>query len=190
MTRPFSDPRLRDLLSTAFGPQVEVEWPDYTQFTPWLPLDRRMYPVRNGSQPTADIGDFHGVYLVALFDSIDAVPGGRASPFDPYLVYVGRTRKQTLGDRWGNLAHSAKTGRGNHSGGKSFHGREVAGAGLDVQSVLGRTRVAGLPVWLGSGAESEQPATSFRTGLLEALLVDGVHHHRLANGLPPLLNKP
>lgn len=54
MTSPFNDPRVSGVFDRAFSADVRREWPDYTRFTPWLPLARPRYPIRSGEvRPSA-----------------------------------------------------------------------------------------------------------------------------------------
>jgi len=188
MSSPFVDPRVRGVFDRAFGPDVQTQWPDYTRFTPWLPLTATQHPIWSGAKSNT-IGVFRGIYVAALFPSLDAIPEGPADPFDESVVYVGRTKTATLTSRWWQFK-SAVRGNGGHSGGNTFYAKHVENSGDSWEAVLARTRLAGLPVWLGDGDGKFDPLrTCFRTALLESALVEAVYAHKAANGGAELLNK-
>jgi hypothetical protein len=188
---PFFDPRVRAVFEQAFSEDVQRAWPDYTRFTPWLTLDMPSHPVRSGDKEP-DIGIFHGVYLVALFPSPDDVPAGPADPFHPSVVYVGRTKSSSLRSRWKQLHASSRGGQG-HSGGNTFFKMFIAPDPSHREQVLARTRLAGLPVWLADPTgKLDLRRTAFRTGLLEAVLIEAIHREKCDKGKVggfPLLNK-
>lgn len=180
---------LRDVLKVAYPPEVLERWPDYGTFTPWLDLRKPVHLIRSGDQLSSNITAFPGVYVVAIFDGEGDAPVEAADPFHEKVVYIGRTRTDVLGSRWASFRSAARTGRGPHSGGNSFHRREIAEAGRALDEVLAATRIAGLPVWFGTDPTSRQPETSFRTALLESVLIEAVHRHRVELGWAELLNK-
>lgn len=186
MSHILAHPRVRNFFTSDYPDEFAERHPDYSEFSLWMPLQGSWSArVRHGVDPEPFdllVGN-RGVYLVGVFN--DAPPAGRANPFDPAVVYIGRTRTATLGSRWTSFRRSAE-GRGRpHSGGNQFHDDLVQMKPVP-QAILSRTWIAGLPVWF----DEAQPAISFRTALLESLLVDVVHHDRRARGLPDLLNKP
>ena len=190
MTSPFNDPRVSGVFDRAFGTDVRRDWPDYTRFTPWMPLTGTQHPIWSGDEKNT-IGAFQGIYVAALFPSLDAIPEGPADPFDPSVVYIGRTKTATLTSRWGQFK-SAVRGDGGHSGGNTFYATHVETAGDAWEDVLARTRLAGLPVWLGRVDDSRTKdirRICFRTALLESALVEAVYAHKAANGGAALLNK-
>lgn len=188
MTSPFNDPRVNGVFDRAFGSEVRRDWPDYTRFTPWLPLTRTKHDIWSGTKKNT-IGVFQGVYLAAVFPSVHSVPEGPADPFDPCVVYVGRTKTAKLTSRWGQFK-SAVRGDGGHSGGNTFYERLVDQPSINKADVLSRTRLAGLPVWLGDANGTFDPLrTCFRTALLEAALVEAVYAFKAAHGGAELLNK-
>ena len=188
---PFFDPRVRAVFEQAFSEDVQRAWPDYTHFTPWLTLDNLHHPVRSG-EAQHDIGVFHGVYLAALFPSPEEVPTGPADPFNASVVYVGRTKSSSLMSRWHQFRSSSGGGNG-HSGGNSFYDKYIRANPDSRHHVLARTRLAGLPVWLPDPTGNFDPrSTAFRTGLLEAVLIEAIHRDKRAKGDlggDPLLNK-
>ena len=188
MTSPFLDPRLSDVFANSFAPTVQAAWPDYTHFTPWLSLGRRKHPIRSGPTQVDEIGSFQGVYLVALFADGAAIPDGPADPFDGAVTYIGRTRTALMANRWRQFVRSAGGGAG-HSGGVTFYKQRVRDSSSSTEAVLGRTRIAGLPVWVGTDGKFDPRRTSFRTALLEAALVEAVQTHQVDHGLSGLLNK-
>ena len=80
-------------------------------------------------------------------------------------------------------------GGGGHSGGRTFFRTLVKDASESPEAILARTRIAGLPVWVGTEKTFDARRTSFRTALLEAALVEAVETGRVAHGLAGLLNK-
>ena len=185
MSHLWIDPTLEAWWRAAYPPDFATKYPDYAAFSAWMPLRGPWEArVRHGvdAEPSDRVDEYPGVYLVAVFNG--PVPGGPASPLDAALVYIGRTRTGTLRSRWESFRRSAEGRDRSHSGGNTFHDTLIRDE-FDRQ-LLARTYIAGLPVWF----RPAQPFTSFRTAVLEALLVDAVHRDRHARGLPDLLNKP
>ena len=187
MNNILAHPRVRNFFTSDYPDDFAERHPDYASFTPWMPLQGAWdCRVRDGSatQPSHPVADFLGVYLIALFDGLPSP--GAADPFDSHVVYIGRTRTAPLLSRWTNFRASAMRGNGPHSGGNEFYRTHVKDA-PEPEALLARTWIAGLPVWF----KAPEPAISFRTALIESVLVDVVHHAHRARGVPnQLLNKP
>lgn len=187
MTHPFLDDRVKQIFTEAVSEEVLLQWPDYATFTPWLPLDDAEHDVRNNGQGKYDIGDYQGIYIVALFESDADIPADGADPFHPCVTYIGRTRTAPLKRRWYQYRR-ALLGYRSHSGGSSFFIEHLRDA-QDPEEVRRRMRIAGLPVWLGEGDAPDRRAISFRTALLEAALVEAVYWEQQARDDVRLLNK-
>jgi hypothetical protein len=197
---------IADLLEDTFK-DLYPKYQPYTQFTPWLRLKTKDYKNHliddvGGQWP---IGDYPGVYLVAHWSDRGEPPPGPASPLDPRVVYIGRSKH--LSRRWYQLLRTVELDQHSHSGASSLRealaelARAEANAGaaasdittpsssVDISGQLAHTYVAGLPVWVGD-AQTPGVGTHFQAAYIEAALVHAVCRHRRAQGtLSTLLNK-
>lgn len=167
----------------------QPEWGDFARFTAWATLSD-VHHLKVGSENWS-LSLFPGVYLIGKFDGEPTA--GPADPFDPAVLYIGRTRTRSLAARWTDL-RNALAGRGGHSGGNHIFG--------DIRSSktrLGQLRVAALPVWVSkrdaqgradtSQVHPDRRQISFRTAALEALLIDAVTDANRKAGRDPLVNE-
>ncbi len=175
---------LRDQLSGALSamlPDAE-QHPDFARFSRWAPLGQEGQ-LRVGGLPAPwPLVGFAGVYLVAQFSA--ASSDGPADPFDPAVIYVGRTRTRTLAHRLTNLRAGIQTGKG-HSCGNKLH--------VELGGKIDGIYIAGLPVWVSRrprpasatpAAETaeelaaDQRQRCFRTAAIEALLIEAISRAR------------
>lgn len=187
------DPRISGIISNYYTQEFANIYPDYACFTPWMPLAGPWnHPIRNGTEPTPSfpVEVFLGVYIVGRFQGCPP-PQGPADAFCDNVLYVGRTRGNTLRGRWGQLARTLK-GTGEHSGGGTIYRQFIQGQ-PDPDTLRSQFYIAGLPVYRSNGNGREDiHLGACRTGLIEAALIDAINSHRAAMNprQPFLLNAP
>jgi hypothetical protein len=92
---------------TSQGEQQET----VVSFSNWIPWDNR------DSLPAVDKP---GVYLLAIFPSLDDMPSGEADALAREIIYIGETCKNSLTGRWYQFERSAFLGKNGHSGGWTY----------------------------------------------------------------------